>query len=207
LVLSCSGDKRSGGSLELKGDTVFDLLPSSLADRLAEARQELRVVAGVDDSLLLPAWQRYVGHFYQAAGDSVSRAIADGVTVLIISGGYGLVVGQEPIGDYDRLFSLDDWPSGLLEECLVTVMASVDASRLLAFCARTMDYAKLVRNVPWKVNGVDASLVAPQTFGRGLWRVLVPKALGEAFRVALADELTSPWWSADQIAVMVKSLR
>jgi hypothetical protein len=207
LVLSCSSDKRRGGSRELKGDTVFDLLPASLADRLTEARQELRKSVVIDDSLLLPAWQRYVGHFYKAAGDSVRQTLADGVTVLIISGGYGIVVGQEPIGHYDHEFSLADWPPGLLEECLLAVMASVDASRLLAFCARTRPYARLVRKVSWGSKGVDARLVAPELFGRGGGQRLVPRALGEAFRAALAGELTSPWWSSDQVPVMVERLR
>ncbi len=63
---------------------------------------DVEVTAAVDESLLLPAWQRYDGTFYQAAGDGVRLAIADGVTVLVISGGYGLVIGQEPIGFYER---------------------------------------------------------------------------------------------------------
>ena len=102
----------------MKGDTIFDLLPSSLADRLARARQKLRFAAAIDESLLLPAWQRYDGGFYRAAGASVGSAIAEGVTVLVISGGYGVVVAQEPIGMYERRLSLADWPPGLLAVCL-----------------------------------------------------------------------------------------
>ena len=207
FVLPCSARKRRGGSRGLGGDTVFDLLPSSLADRLARARDNLRLAAAVDESLLLPAWQRYEGAFYQAAGACVGLAIADGVTVLVISGGYGLVIGQEPIGIYERRFTLADWPRGLLAECLEAVTACVDASRLLAFCARTTAYAQLVRELLWEATGVDARLVSPDLFGRGGAQVLVPRASGEALRAALADELTSPWRSSDDIEVMVERLR
>ena len=207
FVLPCSARKRPGGSREMKGDTIFDLLPSSLADRLARARQKLRFAAAIDESLLLPAWQRYDGGFYRAAGASVGSAIADGVTVLVISGGYGVVVAQEPIGMYERRLSLADWPPGLLAECLEAVMASVDASRLLAFCARTTAYAQLVRGLPWEATGVDACLVSPELLGRGGAQVLVPRAVGEALRATLANQLTSMWRSGDGLAVKVERLR
>jgi hypothetical protein len=183
------------------------LLPSSLADRLILARRMMSVAAAVDESLLLPAWQRYEGTFYQTVGDGVRLAIAEGMTVLIISGGYGLVLGQEPIGFYERPLSLTDWPRGLLAECLEAVTAAVDASRLLAFCARTTAYAQLVREVPWEATGVDVRVVTPELFGRGGAQLLVPRALGEALRAALADELTSPWRSGDDIEVTLERLR
>lgn len=66
FVLPCSARKRRGGSRGLRGDTILDLLPSSLADRLTRARQKLRLAAALDESLLLPAWQRYEGAFYRA---------------------------------------------------------------------------------------------------------------------------------------------
>jgi hypothetical protein len=207
FVLPCSARKRRGGSRELNDDTVIDLLPSSLADRLILARRELSVAAAVDDSLLLPAWQRYDGTFYRTAGDGVGPAIAGGMTVLIISGGYGLVLGQEPIGFYERPLSLTDWPRGLLAACLEAVTAAVDASRMLAFCARTTAYAQLVREVPWNAKGVDAGVVTPELFGRGGAQVLVPRALGEALGAAFANELTSPWRSSDDVEVTLERLR
>jgi hypothetical protein len=207
LVLPCSARKQRGGSRDLRGATVLDLLPLNLADQLAQARQRLRLAAAVDDSLLLPAWKRYDGTFYQAAGDSIGSAIASGVTILIISGGYGLVLGQEPIGFYERRLSLADWPRGMLADCLEAVVASVDASRVLAFCARSTAYAQLVREVPWSAKGVDGRLVSPELLGRGGAQVLVPRALGESFRAAAAEELTSPWRSGDGVAVMAERLR
>ena len=207
LVLPCSASKRRGDRRDLRGGTVLDLLPSGLADRLAQARLRLRLAAAIDDSLLLPAWQRYDGTLYRAAGDSVGPAIAGEMNVLIISSGYGLVLGQEPIGFYERRLSLADWPGGLLAECLEAVMASVNASRLLAFCARTTVYAQLVREVPWSAKGVDARVVTPELFGRGGAQVLVPRAFGEALRASLVGKLTSPWRSGDGVAVMVERLR
>jgi hypothetical protein len=190
----------------LPGGTVLDLLPPGLADRLARARQKLRSAAAVDDSLLLPAWQRYEGTFYRSAGDGVGSAIAGAATVLIISGGYGLVVADEPIGIYERRLSLADWPRGLLGECLEAVMVSVNASRLLAFCAQTTAYAQLVREVSWSAKGVDARVVTPELLGRGGAQVLVPRALGEALGAVLSGELTSAWRSSDGVAVRAERL-
>jgi hypothetical protein len=61
LILPRSARKQSGGTREPTGETVFDLLPASLGDRLARARQSWRSAAGIDESVLLPASRRYRG--------------------------------------------------------------------------------------------------------------------------------------------------
>jgi hypothetical protein len=207
LVLPCSARKRAGGSRHVRGDSILDLLPDRLSDRLARAREVMRPKAAVDESLLRPAWQRYEGTMYRAAGPAVDQAIADGVTVIIISGGYGLLLAAEPIGLYDRRFSPTDWPRGLLAECLTAAATAVGAIRVLAFCARTTGYAQLVGSIAWAETGVEAYLIAPDLAGLGGAQVLVPRASGEALVATLADGLMSPWSSSDGVAVRVERLR
>ena len=39
---------------------------------------------------------------------------------MIISGGYGIARADEPIGWYDKILQLADWPAGLLESALIS---------------------------------------------------------------------------------------
>jgi hypothetical protein len=115
--------------------SILDLLGPVLGDRLARARREVAAKAGLDETGLLPAWRRYVGTLYQAANERLATAIAAGVPVLIISGGYGLALAEECIGRYERRFSLADWPAGLLEECLVTAADALHVKRVVVLCS------------------------------------------------------------------------
>jgi hypothetical protein len=115
FIIPCSGTKAHG---EVAGPAVssglLDLLPADMAERLTHARRRLARAAGVDESEVLPAWRRYTGTLYQTAHDALKVAVAHKQGLLIVSGGYGLVLAQDPIGWYDRRFSLRDWPRGLL---------------------------------------------------------------------------------------------
>ena len=65
---------------------------------VADARRAVLAKAGLDDRQLMPAWQRYEGMLYSAAGRALQGAIEAGLHVLIISGGYGVIKACEPIG-------------------------------------------------------------------------------------------------------------
>jgi hypothetical protein len=207
FIIPCSGEKERGGWRDLTGPSVFGLLDNELGTRLRNAREALRRAVAVDESRLMPAWQRYQGNLYRSAGSSLAQAISDGANIVILSGGYGVLLAQEPIGYYNRQFTPSDWPPGLLRRCLEAVVRSLEHARVLAFCARTTNYAKVVREVRWRQLGVDASLVTPEMGGRGGGMVLVPRASGEAIRAAYAGTLTSQWRSSDGIANTIETLR
>lgn len=207
FIIPCSGEKRRGGSRDLTGPSVFGLLDDELGTQLRNAREALRRTAAVDESRLMPAWQRYQGNLYKSAGPSLAQAISDGANVVILSGGYGVLLAQEPIGYYNRQFTPSDWPPGLLRRCLEAVVRSLEPARVLAFCARTTNYARIVREVRWRQLGVDASLIMPEMGGRGGGMVFVPRASGEAIRAAYADTLTTQWRSSDGIANIIEPLR
>jgi hypothetical protein len=154
----------------------------SWPEELLAARERVKAAAGVDEQRLLPAWRRYTGAFYQAAGDALSDAVAAGGQIVILSGGYGVVRAEEQIGTYDRLLRFSDWLPRLLDDLLAAEAARVQARSVVAFAGDTTGYARLVRRTPWRRTGVaDALLVTVVTAEGGAMRK-VPKGLGQAFR-------------------------
>ena len=146
FVLPCSGMKAPEGVAGV-GDrhSIADLLPGDLAERFVAARHRSARVARLDESLLLPAWRRYDGTLYKRAQDALRSAVSAHGPVIVISGCYGLLLADELIGTYEKRFLLRDWPGGLLEACLLEATRRLGANRVLAFCARSTDYAEPVR--------------------------------------------------------------
>ena len=185
VLFPCSGHKTPGGG-QSRGPSVLDALSVDLAQRLRTARERLAPAAGLDELALLPAWQRYSGTLYRTAAPAIGAAADSGQPMAILSGGYGLVLPTEPIGLYDRAFSLADWPRGLLQECLVALGHELHRREVVAFCARTTGYAELVRSTKWARQQLQARLVSPILTTRGGAQVLVPQALGTAMTAYLA---------------------
>lgn len=205
IVLPCSGRKASGGEQHLDGPTIVACLAGDLGDDLSAARNALRSRAHVDESRLLPAWQRYVGTLYAAAAGALRSPDVRQRTV-IISGGYGLARADEPIGTYDRRFSLGDWRTGLLERCVAEVASASDVDRVIAFAAGTTGYAELVRRTARREGRLKAWLVSPDVEGRGGAQVLVPRAIGQAVLAARGGSLDAAWRSSDRIGVRIEAL-
>lgn len=144
VIVPCSASKRSGGQPSSPSHAN-----SRWPTELQHARERLRQAAAVDDSRLLPAVERYAGHFYVNAGSGL-RDLADDSRLLILSGGYGVLEGDEPMGDYNQIMNLPDWPPGLLQQLLVA--RSDTAGRdVICFLARTTHYARLVQAVYWQL--------------------------------------------------------
>jgi hypothetical protein len=101
--------------------------------------------------------------------------------VVILSGGYGLLRADEPIGAYNKVLSRSDWPPGLLESLLADEAVRVGAEAVIAFAAATTAYARLVRGAPWRQRGIaDVFLLTVPGAGGGAM-VEVPRRLGQAF--------------------------
>jgi len=173
LVLTCSGRKDSGGRPPGPDDAVA--WPQDLRD----ARIRVLATARVDTAHVLPAWRRYTGTFYQHARPVLADAVAAG-HVVIISGGYGIARADEPIGWYDKVLQLADWPAGLLESVLIGEARRCGAHTMVAFASATTDYTKLLRRTPWQHAGIDARLVTITGVTGGAMSE-VPRRLGQAF--------------------------
>jgi hypothetical protein len=152
LIIGCSKARTRGGqALAPEAETVWP-------GPMLRARADVLARSKVEDRYQLPAWRRYSGHFYRNVGDALRAAIGNGRT-LILSGGYGVVRGDEPNAYYDRKLKLRDWPPGLLEQTLVDETRRVGATKVIGFVSASGDYAKLLRKTPWGAAGIDATLV------------------------------------------------
>jgi Swt1-like HEPN len=173
LVLTCSARKDSGGRPPGPDDAVA--WPQDLRD----ARIRVLATARADTAHVLPAWRRYTGTFYQHAQPALADAVAAG-HVVIISGGYGIARSDEPIGWYDKILHLADWPAGLLESALIGEARRCDAQTVVAFASTTTDYTKLLQRTRWQQAGIDARLVTITGVTGGAMSE-VPRRLGQAF--------------------------
>lgn len=135
--------KRPGGS---PGTVTTSNTPLHTAQRRVLAQPD----SHTDESRLLPAWQRYDGYFYRAAGQEVLAELAGSGRLLILSGGYGLLDGRDLIGFYNRRMNPHDWPAGLVEQALTTRAEDSDLD-VVAFAAATTPYARLLRRTPWSL--------------------------------------------------------
>jgi Swt1-like HEPN len=173
LVLTCSGRKERGGAPPGPAD------PHAWPQDLRQARTRVLATAHADTGHLLPAWRRYTGTFYQHARPALAEAVATG-HVVIISGGYGIARAGEPIGWYDKVLDLADWPPGLLESALISEAQRCGAQTVVAFASASTGYAKLLRRTPWRQAGIDAQLVTIAGVTGGAMSE-VPRRLAQAF--------------------------
>lgn len=204
LVLPCSGKKQPGSKHGNVISILSELNPAHAA-RLATARAALRARGHVDEKTLLPAYLRYAGQLYEHGSKSIGAAVAAGQRVLIVSGGYGLLRADESIGMYKKRFVLSDWPRGLLEECLLDYAHHVGIRSVIAVMSSTTDYAKLIRRVNWRGDGLAATLVSPVAHGGGAM-VKVPRAQGQAVTTLISTGLSQTWQSSDSLSLAIGNL-
>jgi hypothetical protein len=160
IVIPCSASKRQGGRPGV---------PTSSSGRLSAARRRVLDMrdSQTDESLVLPAWQRYDGNLYRAAGRTVLADLAASGRLVILSGGYGLLDGRDLIGYYNRLMKSRDWPSGLLEQA-VALRAEESGLDVVAFAGATTEYAKVLRRAPWRLAAGQTARLVMIRGGRGV---------------------------------------
>jgi hypothetical protein len=204
LVIPCSGAKQPGSKPGTARSILSELDPARAA-RLATARAALRARAQVDEKTLMPAYLRYAGQLYEHGADSIGAALSAGRRILIVSGGYGLLLAVETIGIYEKRFALSDWPRGLLEECLFDYARHVGVRSVIAVMSSTTDYARLIRSVNWRDAGLATTLVSPVAHGGGAM-VKVPRAQGQAIAALIRTGVNQAWQSSDSLSLATRNL-
>lgn len=201
FLLPCSARKAIGGQSGLEGAPLHECLPSNLRARLLSARDRVAETSRLEDDLLMPAYRRYTGHLYVAAGATLARAVQTGLHVVIISGSYGLVNASEPIGRYERVFSKRDWPDGILADAIAEYARIYELRHIRAFVASSSSYFKLLDGLDSSAaRFIDTQLITPVVVGGGSM-VKTPRALGEAFSAYIDKTLTSDWRSSDGVTL------
>jgi hypothetical protein len=203
FLIPCSGTKISGGDTGVPLNSILvDALPELLRDRLRAARSEISRAAQVDERQLLPAWQRYTGSLYDSARVPLHQLVAGNppAHVLVLSGRYGVVHARDPIGTYEKVFRMTDWPRGLLEEIILAYVRRAGVRRVAAFASLTTEYGKLLRGISWRASVInDAWLFSPESTTGAM--VKSPRAQGEALTALVAGQLHQGWRSSDGLAL------
>ncbi len=123
---------------------------------------------------LMPAWRRYNGRLYKAAGSSLQRYVGANLPLVIVSGGYGVILGTEDIAYYDREFRPADWRGGLVAEAVASHARTISAEPVIALVSASTGYGKSLTRHGWRSSGVSLHIVSPvkREFIRvaeGLW--------------------------------------
>lgn len=205
VIIPCSGTKRTGGSAGPAGEALTDHLPAEMPAELQRARAVVRTKVAFDETARLPAWQRYDGALYNAAGEAIPALIEAGAHVLILSGGYGVILAAELIGSYDTPLVPGWWPNRILERTLIAYAKRHDLASVRAFASETSPYRKVLQRIAWSAEGIaDALLLSPEPQPGGMRKS--PVSLGEAL-AALADRhLSSAWQSSYGLRLGVQRL-
>jgi len=192
LIIPCSGEKRDFAIADEDGPAIAQSLPPDLAAELLEARQRAKSFVPFDERRLVPAWQRYDGALYEAGRDALARLTAAGMHVIIISGGYGAVLAQEPIGCYNTRLKPSWWPNRLIERVLIAYGQRHGIVSVRTLISATGPYITILKRVRWHEAGIDdALLLAPEAEPGGMRRS--PATQGQAL-AALSDGTLSPAW-------------
>lgn len=191
LLVPCSKPKEGRAGPQAVSPRIGDHLPVPLEKQLDRARAVNRQRACVDERILVPAWQRYSGRFYQAARSATAEAVRRRLHLLILSGGYGVLLARERIGHYEAVLKTSWWPERVLECVLVAYARRHRLKRVRAFVSRTTKYRKVVAQTDWKAAGVeDAVLLMPA----GGSRYSVPITQGEAFAALIGRTTLDQKW-------------
>ena len=157
------------------------------------------------EDTLVPAWLRYSGRFYRAVGEALAEAVRRRLHLLILSGGYGVVLAREPIGLYEARLRAGWWPGRVLEDVLAAYARRHRLKRMYAFVSASGDYRKVVERADWKASGMEeAVLLMPE---RGGSQSSVPSTQGEAFAALLGGAtLDHRWRGTAGLALICRKL-
>ena len=207
FILPCSGAKRKGeGRVDGIGTSVLDLLPRRLAAELTTRRAVNAPEAKIDESTLLPAAERYTGHLYQEAGDALGVLAGAGADILVISGGYGVVLPLEPIGWYDQGFRNPMWPNSLVARCLSAYADAISATAVVGLLSLTTQYARAFRKTHWPDGVKQVFHLWPESKAGAM--VKSPRAQGEALKALSRNRCLHPGWtSSDGLRMQVTRMR
>ena len=203
LVIPCSKTKAEFPGRHVAAPRIRNRVSASLRERLDFARAANRKRAGIDERTLAPAWRRYAGRLYQAAAGALDEAVSQRLHLLILSGGYGVLLSREPIGLHEAVLKTGWWPGRVLEDVLAGYTRRHKLKYMRAFVSETTAYRKVVERVDWKKAGVDdAVLLNPE---RGP-QDSVSKAQGEGVAALLNGTLGREWRSEAGLRLICRKL-
>lgn len=161
FLVPCSAHKETaGGTPELRGPSILGAgnLERPAAEGLKSGRDEMSDLGRVDERRLLPAHQRYAdGSLWGGGGEALlERLLTCETHLLILSGAYGVLLWDEPIGFYDLDLERARWPQGVLAAVLESYTRVHGIKQVVGFGSSTRPaYLDLMRTVDWPAAGVE----------------------------------------------------
>lgn len=203
ILIPCSGKKSAAFSNSSNGPTIIESLPPQMGRDLDLARSDLAIRANLDESALTPAWKRYTGTLYRSAEPALESAIKDGLHIVIISGGYGLLLAEEPIGTYNLAFKTSNWPKELLENVLLSYMKKCKLGNVVAFVSASTGYRQFLERVSWTaIPDLNVFFVLPEATTGAMLKA--PRAQGEGLHAFLCGSLKANWTSSDNLGLIIE---
>ena len=122
-------------------------------------------------------------------------------SILILSGGYGLLLASEPIGRYEAVLRPAWWPNGLLQDAIAAYAVRHRLRTARSLVSASTAYRRVLDRVDWKDAGIeDALVLSPNCDPRGAM-VKAPRAQGEALARLLEGGLPRGWRSSDNVTM------
>ena len=206
IIIPCSGRKNKNCGAHKSNSSFKDALPGDLRSALSHVQLARRNKINLDDSELAPAWIRYGGYFYQSAGAALEVCVSKNLHIVILSGGYGAILANEMIGNYEARLKLTEWPPGLLQDSLQAYAKEQKLKYMRAFVSQNSDYRKVVQTTDWAAAGIDDALeIVPLIVGGG-GMVKAPRAQGEAFIALTNKTLHAAWQASDGTGIQISRL-
>lgn len=205
IILPCSKRKSINQQVGTAGESITNFLSSELAARLKDARNSTQKNSDLDDSNVLPAWQRYNGTLYKTAETTIQAIVKAKQPMVIISGGYGLVLADEPIGNYERRFKTSDWPAGLISDVMAAVIKIWDIEHVVAIIADSTTYRTLLASIQWQRTTLSGVYLLSSERCRGA-QVKAPRAQAEVLGEFYARDLSNSFRSSDGLKIVATQL-
>jgi hypothetical protein len=197
IIIPCSGDKepsRDPVYPEDTGASVLQRLPTT-REHLIAGRAGLseridissKKVAALDlyNGLMYQASPQFRYLFWQAQRDRL-------VDSLILSGGYGLVLPDEFIHDYNQKMNLAYWTRHKIGDAIAEFIRLGGYQRIYAFLPLST-YGRVMELVPWtdaRLSGLaEAGLFYVDIPPRSGAQHHVPRGLGEALAIFLNSNM------------------
>lgn len=210
-VVPCSAKKvTTDGVPPSAHHALRESLSTELGDRLDDARRRRVQDARIDTTRgLLPAYRRYgEGSLWKGGGPPLSEAIQRGAShVLILSGGYGVLRWDDPIGHYDSDLRREEWPSDLLESVIADYAQRNRIQTAIGlFNGRFPSYSGLFRSALSSSSVPEVVLLEPLSLGGS--PAESDHAIGEALRELLEDgEIIDGWRSSTETVLSLTRIR
>ena len=122
------------------------------------------------------------------------EAVRQRLHLLILSGGYGVLLAREPIGCYDAELKTSWWPDRVIECVLAGYARRHRLKCMRAFVSRTTSYRKVVERTDWKAAGLDDAVLLMPPCGP---QDTVSRAQGEAFAAVLSGNTLDQNWRSE----------